>query len=233
MRTYRRIIFIAAILSLLAFIVFSRQIRTGFLREADFAFSIKVQDRVDKSAKLRLAKAVGEIMEGATFFASPEFSVIVVSFLTLFSLYAGRRKKYQWVGLSIPFFFAALILVELYAKNVIHHPSPPFFMIKNPTTVFPKYYINESFSYPSGHAARAVFLGIVLYTISCIQQPLFRKKAGFIMLIIGIMFYIFLVSVSRIYLGHHWLSDIIGGVFLGLGFGLLTLGLNSHIIDKQ
>ena len=54
--------------------------------------------------------------------------------------------------------------------------------------------------------------------------------------------YILIVAISRIYLGHHWLSDVIGGGMLGGGFGFIlfvpfiffywlwyTIGLKYHM----
>ncbi len=96
-------------------------------------------------------------------------------------------------------------------------------MIKHTTSVFPANYINEQFSYPSGHAARAVFIAVITWV-------LFHRKKW---VKIGLVFYILLVAVSRIYLGHHWLSDVISGALLGSGLGLLTLAIISPIIDKQ
>jgi undecaprenyl-diphosphatase len=203
------------------------------MKSLDFAATVKIQERIDKSGKLRLAAIVGEVMEGSTFFASPMFSVIVIVFISLVSFYDWKRKKIRWVSLSIPFFFGLLILGEIYGKNVVHQPSPPIIMIKNPTTMFPKYYINESFSYPSGHSARAVFISLITYFLLVHQNNFTsesKRKLGTFVVLLG---YVMLVSISRIYLGHHWLSDVLGGSLLGLGFGLLTLAVNSLIIDKQ
>ena len=95
-------------------------------------------------------------------------------------------------------------------------------MIKNPTTIFPKYYINEAYSYPSGHAARAVFISCVIYFLLTMNY-LLRDKRKKLLIISGLTGYVLLVSISRIYLGHHWLSDVIGGGFLGGSFGIIVL----------
>lgn len=224
---------IISLLSLFAFYLYSSQVRKGFMKGFDFAVTVKIQERIDKSSKLRLSAIVGDVMEGSTFFASPEFSLVVVGLLTIIAIYDWKQKKIRWASVGIPFFFGLLVLSEIYGKNVVHHPSPPFFMIKNPTTIFPKYYINESFSYPSGHVARAVFMSLTLYFLLVPQYMVFTEIKRKLLAIVPLTAYVALVSISRIYLGHHWLSDVIGGGLLGLGFGLLTLALNSLIIDKQ
>ena len=209
---------ILAVVFILAFAILSKYEDRAGVRSLDFAATVKVQDKIDKSTHLRLASLVDNVMEGSSFFAGPEFTSVVVLILTGVAF----RKK-RWRAILIPAAFVLIVLIELYGKSIVHHPSPPFSMIKHTTSVFPANYINEQFSYPSGHAARAVFLALITWMV-------LRKKR---LLGIGFVGYVILVSVSRIYLGHHWLSDVAGGLFLGAGAGLLTMTLISPIIDKQ
>ena len=141
---------------------------------------------------------------------TPVVSVFFVGFLTIA---AFLDKKIRFRALLIPLLFVVLVMGELYGKSVVHHPSPPFFMIKNPTTIFPQFYVNEQYSYPSGHTARAVFLGLVVWLVT--------KKKRSVGLAAGL--FVLLVAVGRIYLGHHWLSDVIGGGLLGSAMGLAVL----------
>ena len=234
----RKKFIIFGIFCLLAFTLFSWSVKRGAFRTADFAFTVKVQEAIDRSPRLRLSRLVGDVMEGSTFFASPEFSVVAIVVLTIAAFFSLRLiDRSKWGGARaciIPCLFLLLVLAEMYGKTVVHHPAPPFFMIKNPTSIFPKYYINEQFSYPSGHAARAVFISILLLipAIRHYNNRTMRIKLFFVIGVLGL--YVGLVSVSRVYLGHHWLSDIIGGILLGGGFGLLLIGtLELPLYDSR
>ena len=206
------------ILSLLiSFAILSKFEDRGIIRNLDFAVTVKVQDKIDKSVHLRLAAVVDNIMEGSSFFAGPVVTSIAVLILTGI---AFRRRK--WQALLIPVLFIMIVLVELYGKSLIHHPSPPFAFVKHPTTIFPASYINEQFSYPSGHAARSVFLAILVWFL------LKKRWVGVVMAC-----YFFVVALGKIYLGQHWFSDVAGGALLGAGFGLLTMTFISPIMHKQ
>lgn len=201
-----------SLFALLAFYVFSREVKRGFLKQTDFNMTVRLQNHIPKR--------FDEVWEDLAVLVTPAPSIFIVGLLTIVAL---ARKKIRLRALIIPILFGALAMGELYGKSVVHHPAPPFFMLKNPTTIFPTYYINEQYSYPSGHTARAVFLGLALWFIT--KK---RRLVG-----IAIVMYVLVVAIGRIYLGHHWLSDVIGGVLLGSGLGLLTMSFISPIIDKQ
>ncbi len=73
-------------------------------------------------------------------------------------------------------------------------------------------FITETdFSFPSGHATTAVvFFGILSYLI------LKKYKNVNFEVITASIFMVLLIGSTRLYLGIHWLSDIIGGFALGI-----------------
>jgi len=68
---------------------------------------------------------------------TPVPSIFFVGLLTVAAFVDVKHKKIWLRALLIPILFGALVLGELYGKSIVHHPAPPFFMIKNPTTIFP------------------------------------------------------------------------------------------------
>lgn len=197
----------------LFFVVLSKYEDRAFMRNLDFAVTVKIQERIDTSAHLRTSAFIGNFMEGATFFASPEFTVVVILLLTGFFAYDSQKRSWNYKAVVIPIALVVLVLLEVYGKTIVHHPSPPFAMIKHPTTIFPADYINDQFSYPSGHAARGLFMAILVVLTIGATGSLREKR---MLIIVGLTVgYVLLVSVSRIYLGHHWFSDVVGGLFLG------------------
>ncbi|PWJ26648.1 undecaprenyl-diphosphatase [Branchiibius hedensis] len=77
----------------------------------------------------------------------------------------------------------------------------------------------NSFSFPSGHSAgSAVFLGVLtLLLLRTIRHRLARAAivAGAVVLALG-------VGWSRVYLGFHWTSDVIGGWLVATAVLTLT-----------
>ena len=74
----------------------------------------------------------------------------------------------------------------------------------------------ESFaSFPSGHALNAIVItGILVYSILLIVRT---QRAMWLTVILGGV-YAIAIGLSRVYLGHHWLSDVVGAWLLGLAW---------------
>jgi len=211
-----------AFLLCMAFVVLTKYEDRKAIRDIDLAVTVKIQESIDTSSRLRMAALIGNVFEGAGLLGGPVTTSLAVVVLSGYRFLKSKRGWKRWMVFVIPLSFAVIVVVEILAKAVVHHPPPPFFMIKNPVSTFPKYHVSEEFSFPSGHAARAVFLGILFYSQFIIHNSLFKRLTLRMLAVTGIVGYIILVSVSRIYLGHHWFSDVAGGLLLGSAVGVLT-----------
>lgn len=82
-----------------------------------------------------------------------------------------------------------------------------------------------SFSYPSGHAlGSTVLYGFIAYLLAT-RYPQFS-----LLIYVGVIFLIGAIGLSRLYLGVHWPTDIIGGY--GIGFVWLTLCITMLKLKK-
>lgn len=72
---------------------------------------------------------------------------------------------------------------------------------------------DHSYPYPSGHALRSTILLGTIYLLS--KNGLLR--AGVVLLLLGLL-------ASRVYLGTHWTSDVVGGALLGISAVLWAFG---------
>lgn len=128
-------------------------------------------------------------------------AAVVVSLVAL-------RRRANAVVLSIS-------LVPLLAgdalKDLIGRPRPDYLLI-GPQS--------ESLSFPSGHSAYAlVFCGFLIYVVDkLVLLPSVRRwlQGALVALILA-------MGASRVYLGVHWPSDVIGGYLYGF---IVLLGMS-------
>jgi undecaprenyl-diphosphatase len=136
-------------------------------------------------------------------FWSPGITVVVAAVLAV----CGRRRDAALVLLTL-----LIRLPNVLVKEVVDRPRPSTDMVQ---VVFP---VNET-SFPSGHAGGAlIFLGLLAYlTWLRSERPALR-----LLVLMGCVVAILLIGVSRIYLGAHWPSDVLGGyAYGGVMLGLL------------
>ena len=79
----------------------------------------------------------------------------------------------------------------------------------------------SGFSYPSGHSLLSAALYLTIAIIAGRYVRRFRARAAIFMAVSAIPV---LVGASRVYLGVHYMTDVVSGIFLGSGWALLLAG---------
>lgn len=91
-------------------------------------------------------------------------------------------------------------------------------------------YLETSFSFPSGHATIAIILYGYLAYFFLRNLKSWNKKINSLFTSLLV---IILISFSRIYLGVHYLSDVWGGVWLGLCWLTIGVGFNEYLLYRS
>ena len=135
---------------------------------------------------------------------------VVIVFMSIFAGWKGKK-----IALILVISFLIIIPLNTLFKNFFERPRPP--VETQETHIFQE----TDFAYPSGHAS-IVTAGALTLII------LYRREKELILSII-LACEAALVCISRIYLGDHYLFDVIGGILLGAGISLLSISLSRYL----
>jgi undecaprenyl-diphosphatase len=131
--------------------------------------------------------------------------VVIISIIILVILYKVFHQR-------VELFLFAIVLIGSTTFNML---LKIFFQRERPN--FYRMVIEESFSFPSGHSMAALSLYGIISFLLWRHIP---KQSGRIVLITVSAIFILVIGISRIYLGVHYPSDIVGAYLIS-GFWLM------------
>jgi membrane-associated phospholipid phosphatase len=136
-----------------------------------------------------------------------------ISGALLLALLAGlyRSGRRRLAGRLLVAFLATGLL-EYLLKQFLPVPPIPRGSVRAEDFV-PLATLEHPYPYPSGHAIRST---ILLGTVYLLSKNTFLR-AGIALLLLGLL-------TSRVYLGAHWASDVVGGALLGAAAVLWAFG---------
>lgn len=201
-------LFLLSIFSLLTFILFSYTVAKEIWQQFDFDTTVKLQDRIPRK--------YDQVFSYFSLLGSVEVTVGISLLFAILALLKWKLLAILGWSMIVP-----ATLGEIFGKLVLFHPGPPVFFHRSllPTSL-PSFYVHTNFSYPSGHMLRTTFIATILICIL-----LFSMRGGLLLktlLFFGLLSIVFLMALTRVYLGEHWFSDVLGGTLLGAGMGFLA-----------
>lgn len=190
------------------FLTYSALVLIGIFSETDQFITTAIQNN--------LTKAFDTPLSFLSLLGAFEVSVLLLLFIFLF-------QKFHH-SLIIFFMFSLGMGIELLGKIFLYHPGPPkIFFRYNLDVIFPSAYVQTGHSFPSGHSYRTAFLALLISYLIFQSKKLSPRSKKLLTAICFI--FLFLMLVSRVSLGEHWTTDVIGGLFLGLGLAYLSIYL--------
>jgi undecaprenyl-diphosphatase len=142
---------------------------------------------------------------------------IFLSIATIALLLLIKNKK---IGLSIFSNIVIITILNQLLKRILRRPRPTEFRIVEET----------GYSFPSGHSMVSMaFYGYLIYLIYRYIKNKYIKWS----LIVLLSILICLIGISRIYLGVHYTSDVLGGFLLSISYLVVYISLIKKILSEE
>jgi undecaprenyl-diphosphatase len=146
-----------------------------------------------------------------------EFLVIlmIVIFAAVLAFIGYRRELIFYLGV-----IGASALLNLLLKAIFQRARPDINRIVEAS----------GFSFPSGHSMSAFTLyGITIYFL---WKHLRHRWMRMAVILIGTVL-IVMIGISRIYLGVHYPSDVIGGYLISAAWLIMSIGLYERFLEQR
>jgi undecaprenyl-diphosphatase len=176
------------------------------------AFDNRITDAIRSISSNGLTKW----MKGFTAIGSGIYIICIIVIMTAVLAVIGYRREL--------FFFIGVIgcssLLNLALKTIFHRARPDIHRIIDAS----------GFSFPSGHSMAAFTLyGIMIYFLWKHIHNIWIRTC---VIFLGIMI-VLMIGTSRIYLGVHYPSDVIGGYLISAAWLSSSIGLYERFLEQR
>ena len=139
---------------------------------------------------------------------------LIILTITLFILIKNKK-----IGLSIILNLIVITGLNQILKYILQRPRPTEYRLIEET----------GFSFPSGHSMVSMaFYGYLIYLIYKYVKNKYLKWISIVLLSTLICS----IGISRIYLGVHYTSDVLGGFLISLSYLIVyTLIVNRYLLE--
>ncbi len=190
----------------------------GFLALAEDVFNKEIMNGDIIGYKFISTFLISDFATPIAKFITNFGGAIFIAGVTIFLAIIIKNKK---IGISI---FANLVIItglNQLLKRILQRPRPTEYRIIQET----------GYSFPSGHSMISMaFYGYLIYLIYKYVKNKYIKWISISLLSILIC----LIGISRIYLGVHYTSDVLGGFLISISYLVIYISaVNKFLVENK
>ena len=189
----------------------------GFLALAEDVFNKEIMNGDIVGYKLVSTFLISDFATPIAKFITNFGGAIFIIILTVVLFVLIKNKK---IGISIISNLVIITAINQILKRIVQRPRPTEYRIIEET----------GYSFPSGHSMVSLaFYGYLIYLIYKYINNKHLKRT----LIILLSVLICSIGISRIYLGVHYTSDVLGGLFISISYLIIYISaVNKFFIER-
>jgi membrane-associated phospholipid phosphatase len=181
----------------------------GFLALAEDVFNKEIMNGDIVGYKLVSTFLISDFATPIAKFITNFGGAIFIIILTVVLFVLIKNKK---IGISIISNLVIITAINQILKRIVQRPRPTEYRIIEET----------GYSFPSGHSMVSMaFYGYLIYLIYKYVKNKYLKWISIILLSILICS----IGISRIYLGVHYTSDVLGGFLISISYLVIYISV--------
>ena len=189
----------------------------GFLALAEDVFNKEIMNGDIIGYKLISTFLISDFVTPIAKFITNFGGAIFLSIATVMLFLFIKNKK---IGLSIISNIVIITVLNQLLKRILQRPRPTEFRLVE----------EKGYSFPSGHSMVSMaFYGYLIYLIYRYIKNKYVKWT--LITILSIL--ICLIGISRIYLGVHYTSDVLGGFLLSISYLVVYISSIKKLLPEE